>query len=482
MHFQGQVLTDSEKEQIHNEALNILESTGAKFHSRSVLKLLESHGVKIDWDKQIARFPRELVEQALKTSPSSYTLGARNPKYDYSVPSPVTRFCLDGTGSFAQDFYTGEHRYGTLKDNEYGLRVFQSMDMGVMAWPPVTAEDKPDYSRPLHEWGAMMKFTSKHGEHEIHFPWQAPYYAEMLTAVMGSEDEVRARHAYSLTYCPVSPLIHDGHMLEAYIEMGSLDVPVMVLPMPAPGMTGPASLFSNLCLANAEALSSITVYQLAHPGRPIIFSSATGTMDMRNGAFLGGTPEMGLMSAAMVEMGRYYNLPACSAGCTADAREPGADAVMEKVVTTIPPLLAGSDIILGIGVIESDQLLVLEQIVVDNEIAHICERIFQGISSVPNRVLTQDIADIGPGGNFLSRKSTLQFAKSREVYFSDLLDRHTLDQWVQLGKPSMYSNARKKVEELLAQPVQDPLPDNVIGTLDAILERADVELARNKKG
>ena len=104
MRFQSQVLTDSEKEQIHNEALNILESTGAKFHSRSVLKLLESHAVKVDWDKQIARFPRELVEQALKTSPSSYALGARNPKYDYPVPSPVTRFCLDGTGSFAQDF------------------------------------------------------------------------------------------------------------------------------------------------------------------------------------------------------------------------------------------------------------------------------------------------------------------------------------------------------------------------------------------
>lgn len=482
MRFQSQVLNDDEKERIHIEALNILELAGAKFHSRKALKLLESHGAKIDWEKQIARFPRELVEGAIKSAPPSYTLGARNPKYDYPIPSPVTRFCLDGTGSFAQGFYTGEHRYGTLKDSEYGLRVFQSMDMGYMAWPPVTAEDKPDYSRPLHEWGALMKFTSKHGEHEIHFPWQAPYFAELLTAVLGSEDEVRSRHAYSLTYCPVSPLIHDGPMLDAYIEMGSLDVPVMVLPMPAPGMTGPASLFSNLCLANAEALSSITVYQLAHPGRPMIYSSATGTMDMRNGAFLGGTPEMGLMSAAMVEMGRYYNLPACAAGCTADAREPGADAVLEKVTTTIPPLLAGSDIILGIGVIESDQLLVLEQIVVDNEIAHVCERLFQGVSSEPDRVLTKDVFDIGPGGNFLSRKSTLKFAKSREVHFSDLLDRHTFEQWLGLGKPSMYSNARKKVEELLAQPVQDALPDDVIVTLDSILERADVDLARDKKG
>ena len=58
-----------------------------------------------------------------------------------------------------------------------------------------------------------------------------------------------------------------------------------------------------------------------------------------------------------------------------------------------------------------------------------------------------------------------------------LADRHTLDQWLQLGKPSMYSAARKKVEEILAGPVLDPLSDETIGTLDEILIRADRELA-----
>jgi trimethylamine--corrinoid protein Co-methyltransferase len=476
MRFKSQLLTESEKEQIHNETLEILKKTGAKFHSQKALKLLESNGAQINWDKKIAYISTEMVEQALKTSPSSFVLGARNPKYDYQVPSPISRFSLDGTGSFAQDFYTGEHRYGTAKDNELGLRVFQNMDMGVMAWPPCSAEDTPAYARPLHEWAALMRFCSKHGEHEIHNVRQAPYYAEMLTAVMGSEDEVRLRHAYSLTYCPVSPLVHDGPMMDAYLEMGSLDVPIMVLPMPVPGMTGPASLFSSICLANAEALSSIIIFQLAHPGRPIIYSSATGTVDMRNGAYLGGTPEMGLMSAALIEMGRHYDLPSCSAGCTSDARQPGADAVLEKVTTTMAPLLAGADIIIGMGVLESDQLLVLEQIVVDNEIAHLCERIFLGVDSAPDRILTNDVHDIGPGGNFLSRKSTLKFARGREVYNSTLLDRHTLDQWIQLGKPSMYSNARKKVDEILAQPVQDPLPEDISTKLEEVLVRADHEL------
>ena len=194
---------------------------------------------------------------------------------------------------------------------------------------------------------------------------------------------------------------------------------------------------------------------------------------------MGGTPEMGLMSAALVEMGRFYGLPSTSAGCTSDARSAGPEAVLEKMATSIAPVLAGSDILVGFGSVESDQLLILEQIVVDNEIAHFCERIFQGVDASPEKVLTEDVLKLGPGGNFLKRRSTRDLARSGELYFSGLLDRHTLEQWTKLGKPDMYSNARKKVEEILAEPMQDPLPDDVTGTLNEILANADKKLSRS---
>ncbi|MEW6030112.1 MAG: trimethylamine methyltransferase family protein [Chloroflexota bacterium] len=476
MRFQCRLLSDAEKEKIHEDALRVLWEAGVRFYSRKALQLLEKNGARVDHETKIARIPKELVEQALAASPKSFVLGARNPAHDYPLPSPVSRYAMDGTAAFAQDFHSGQRRYGTDRDNESAMRVFQKMDMGVMAWPAVSSEDRPAQSRPLYEWFSMFKYCSKHGQHELHTAEQASYLAKGLIAVMGGEDKVRARHAYSLIYCPVAPLMHDGPMMDAYFELGDLDLPVMILPMPVTGTTGPASLFSNICLAAAEGLSSIVAYQLAHPGRPMIFSSATGSMDLRNGAFLGGTPEMGLMSAALVEMGRFYGLPATSAGCTADARGPGPDAVMEKLITSITPVLVGSDILVGFGSVESDQLLVLEQIVVDNEIAHICERIVQGVDSSPEKSLAEDIVQVGPGGNFLKRKSTRRLARSGETYLPFLLDRHTLDQWEELGRPGMYTNARQKVEEILSAPVEDPLPEDVVSKLDEILARADREL------
>jgi trimethylamine--corrinoid protein Co-methyltransferase len=266
-------------------------------------------------------------------------------------------------------------------------------------------------------------------------------------------------------------------MLDAYIDLGALDIPVMVMPMPVTGTTGPAGLFANIAVANAEELSAIVVFQLAHPGRPIIYSSATGSMDFRSGAFLGGTPEMGLQSAALTTMGRFYGLPSSSAGCTSDAHEPGPEAVIEKLVTMLPPISAGADIVIGLGSLDGDQTLVLEQILVDAELAGICRRLFEGVDASEGRELFEEVARAGPGGDFLASQVTRRAVRSGEFHAPALMGRHAYEAWRALGSPSLYRNARDRVEEILAVPQADPLPDHVVEELDRILAAADRELA-----
>jgi len=59
-----------------------------------------------------------------------------------------------------------------------------------------------------------------------------------------------------------------------------------------------------------------------------------------------------------------------------------------------------------------------------------------------------------------------------------LSDRNTYEHWEELGKPDLYSNARKKVEEILAGPLKNPLPDEVLGELEDIGRKADAALAQ----
>jgi trimethylamine--corrinoid protein Co-methyltransferase len=477
MRYEAAFLSPDEQARVHEEALRILAEVGLRVHGDLALPLLAGAGAEVDAAAGTVKMPRALVEAALAKAPRSFVLGARNPLHDYPLPSPVTRFAMDGTAAFARDFVTGERRYGTRQDIVDAMRVLQASDLAVMGWPPVAANDRPVASRPLHEFAAMLTGTSKHGQHELHRRDQAPYLGAILTALAGSEDRARERHEASVVYCPVAPLVHDGEMLDAYLDLGAWDVPVCVLPMPVPGTTGPASVLGNIALANAEALSSIVIFEVARPGRPVMYGSAVGSMDFRSGAFLAGTPEMGIQSAALTTMGRFYGLPTMGAGCASDAHDIGPEACIEKLITMLPSVSAGADIVVGYGELDGDQTLVLEQILVDNELAHLALRMYEGVDGREGAELLEDIAEVGPGGNFLAMPATRRAARSGEFYEPALIGRSPHEAWQTLGQPTMYGRARERVRAILDGPMVDPVPDATLAEMDRILAEADRALA-----
>ncbi len=476
MQLQADVLSEDERLRVHRDSLRVLQEVGVCFHSDRALRLLEKHGARVDWDNRIARIPAALVEQALESAPKSVVIGARNPAFDYPMPSAVSRYALDGTGAFVLDFQSGERRYGVREDIARAVRVFQQMDLGITAWPPTAASDAPANSRVLHEFFTVLRFCSKHAEHELHRPEEVPYFIAGLSALLGGEAAIRERKIASVTYCTLAPLSHDGPMCDAYLDLGRYDIPITILPMPVTGTTGPASLFSNVTLANTEALSALVLFQLHDPGRSLIYSCAAGSVDFSSGAFMAGTAESGLMSAAMMDMARHYGLPNTATGCLTDARQPGPESVLEKLITALPNVLAGADLIVGFGEIEASQTLVLEQIIVDNEIGHLCQRLREGVDSGQEKDLYADIAAVGPGGHFLRSKRTRAATRSSEFYRSGLIDRSSYEAWVSLGSPTMYATARQRVQGILDAPVTDALPDRVSDELDHILRTADREL------
>jgi trimethylamine--corrinoid protein Co-methyltransferase len=99
-----------------------------------------------------------------------------------------------------------------------------------------------------------------------------------------------------------------------------------------------------------------------------------------------------------------------------------------------------------------------------------------GVDLSDAKNLYDDIAEVGPSGHFLMQDSTLAACRSDEFFAPKLSDRHTFERWAELGRPDLYSKARERVEEILATPQKNPLPDDVIGKLDDIMRRADEEL------
>ena len=478
MKTQCRFLSEDEQLKVHERSIKILEEVGVKFLSEKALKIMEKNGARVDYKEKLAKIPREMVDQALKTAPKSFVLGARNREFDVPYPSPHTGYVFDGGGVFTFDYAKKERRYATLKDCEQAFRVFEKMSLGSYVWPhsvPDIENMHPNSSQIFLDLSALM-FTSKHVQDELTDPREVPYMIEGMAAILGSEDAVEERKIYSVCYCTMAHLTHDGGMSDALIDLSEFEIPILIFPMPCAGSTGPASLFSNITMGNAEALSAVVLFQMAHPGTPLIYGDASGSTEFSTGGFLEGSPEMVLMSAARGEMARFYGLPSTQAGCLTDANAPGPQAVMEKLITTLPLVLSGVDYIQGPGAIETSGTLCLEQIVVDEEIGQLCKRLRDGINTYDEMDFHEDIAAVKPGGHFLMQSNTLTACRSSEFLLPLLSDRSSYESWLKLGSPSIYDEAQKKVEEILATPQKHPLPDDVVGKLDAIVRRAEEEL------
>ncbi len=454
----------------------MLWEVGVRFRSARARKLLAGCGARLDVAAEIVRLPPELVEQALKTAPRSFTLGAREAAFDFAIPSAFTGYTLDGAATFAVDFDTNERRYAQTKDLVASLRLFEELPLGTVVWPNVVLHDIPEHSSDVRTALLSFLYSSKHIQHELHHPAHVPYLIEGLAAILGSEAAIRERKIFSVCYCTIPPLTHDDEMCDACLELAQFHVPILPYPMPACGSTGPASLYSDIAVANAESLSALVLFQMASPGTPIIYGSAAGITNFRTGGFVQGAAESSLINVALGEMARFYGLPNTQAGCLTDAQRPGPQALLEKMITTLPMVLSGVDVINGIGEMATSQLLLQEQILVDHELALFCRRLKDGVEIDDAHDFFDDVARVGPSAHFLMEENTVRACRSQQFFHPQLVERSTYEEWLGLGQPDMYSKARQKVRAILESPLKHPLAAEVIGKLEAIMRRADEEL------
>ena len=475
MRMQGNLLSTEEKERIHHDSLRILEEIGIRFPSQRALSLLELSGARIDWDKQVAYISQDMVKSALEAAPREFVMGARNQDHNLKLPSAASVFNLDGCGVNTLDFNTGERRDGMLQDVADSARVLKNLTFVISFGHPSRPAMCPMMQEVLLVRYCFHKYLQAY-DGRGKTKGRNPVSHRNAKSNSCSEASVIERKIYSVTYCTVAPLCHDEDMLEATMDLSRYHAPILVYPMPACGTTGPAGLYSNIALANAEALSCIVIFQLASPSVPILFGSALGVVNVRSGMFLEGAPETMLEMMAMSEMGKYYGLPTMMAGCLSDAKSVGMQSVIEKVLTTLPLVLAEVDVVQGIGLIESSMTLSLEQMIIDHEIAQLCKRIKEGVDVSDEKDYFADIKAVGHGGHFLKQKSTRAAFRSKEFYQSGLCDRNSYDGWVDLGRPEMIDLSREKVNKILTGEKKNPLPQQTEKVIKEIIEEAKAKL------
>jgi trimethylamine--corrinoid protein Co-methyltransferase len=133
--------------------------------------------------------------------------------------------------------------------------------------------------------------------------------------------------------------------------------------------------------------------------------------------------------------------------------------------------LAGANLIYGAGMIESGVTFDCGQFVMDNEFAKMIKHVVAGIAVDDETLAVEDIAKVGPFGDFLSLDATLKHM--RELSQPEVLDRRVREDWEARGSRDLYATCLEKARDVIREYVPEQVPSDVAARVHAIVEETD---------
>lgn len=421
MQITMRALTPEQVENIHEMTLSLLQKHGVNIGCGEACETFAAHGARLDGEQ--VYIPPEMVEAAIKSTPASFTLHARNPEKNREIGigkalavSPVSGvpIILDG----------GQQRLVTFDDYKNMVRLAHTSPVVNVA---NSCSLYPTHKDAVHALYLQMYNTVKLTDLPLVGQTEGLQVSadcvELYKRACGMNDKTVA-----IGICnSLSPMAWDKTMLEgirAYAEGGQA---VNITCCSMTGATAPIYLFGSILEANAEVLAGLVYAQLLRPGTPVIYGTTSSIMDMMSMGLSLGTPEYSLISTGCAQMAAYYNVPFRSGGGLSDAKVPDAQAGSESALNLMISMNNGVNLMLqSLGVLEYYMAVSFEKWVMDEEIIRHISHIQKGMGEIPED-LEELIAD-GVANNFLEQEATFDNFRS-ELFLPMLKNRKTFEAW-----------------------------------------------------
>jgi trimethylamine--corrinoid protein Co-methyltransferase len=467
------VLTQSEVESIHSNALDLLFRTGVVVHSDPALALLGRAGALVSPEDQRVRIPVQMVQEALDLAPSTVTLYSR-------LGEPAM---LLGAGGFhartssgatrVLDLQTRRLRTATSQDAADAARVADALPRvhGVSSMA-VQPGDVPAELVDVYAVRTALAHTTKPLGYVCLNESLIESVITMAKAVAGGPEALRTRPiltALAESTSPLSLVSSQMAVLQAFALQG---LPLTLHAHPIAGFSAPVTLAGTLVVMHAEILAMVTITQLIRPRTPVIYGMSSSVADMRGARNLSGAAEIGLLGSAVAHLARRCGLPALMSSGT-DAHAPGAQSVMERLMTLLPPALAGIDLV-NLTTLGTKMSFSLEQLVIDDVALCLVGRLLRGIQVDEERLAMDLIHQVGPAGSYIEAAHTRRYHRE-ELLTPSLLVRDTVESWEASGAPTLGSRARREAERILAEHRPVPLTAEVEAQLDQVVQAAGRE-------
>ncbi|MCG8615174.1 MAG: trimethylamine methyltransferase family protein, partial [Desulfobacterales bacterium] len=464
------VFSENQLKTLHYSALQVLKNTGIKVESREAADIFRNAGADVE-DKEtysIVRIPAFLVADSLQSVPSTTVYYGRDPEKDYVMEPGRVGFSTFGECVQVIDPETKEVRSSTHEDLKMATRLCDHLDEINVVERAVGSLDKISDLQAVYNYAAMVESTSKHVLLGFNSRENARQIIEIAHIAAGGEDNFRKRPIVTAFVCPLSPLTLAQTCCDVTIECAGQGMGIAIIPMSLSGATATATLAGQLVIHTAEVLSTIILAQLVRRGTPCTFASCSTIMDMRFAGPAVGAPEYGMIGAGLAAIARYLELPCWVGGGHSDSKIPDAQAAYEATLTATVSALGGANIVYGAGCLDQGMTFDFAKLVMDAEMIRNVHKTLEGIAINEDTLALDVIHEVGPGGQFLASRHTVDHMRSLSQ--SKVFDRRNREGWQNAGGQDLTQRAYEMAEEILASHEAMPLPEGASEKINDLLK------------
>ena len=454
-------------EQIISEALDVLKKTGVLVENEEAQRLLNEAGCEIQ--DQTVRIKEELVHNALKTVPHVIKMYTRGGELAMNLEKDEIHFDPGSAALTILDPKTGEERDPVTADLVRFVTLTDALPNLAAQSTGLISKDIPKEMQDRYRLYIALQYSTKPVVTGTFSVESFEIMRDMLIAIRGNEDGLRAKPLAIFDCCPSPPLKWSNLTCQNLIDASKTGIPAELVSMPLTGATSPVTLAGALVQLTAENLSGIVIHQLANPGSPIIFGGSPAAFDMRKGTTPMGAVETMMIDASYAQIGKYLGLPTHAYMGLSDAKIVDGQAGLETGMGAMMAALAGVNVISGPGMLNFESCQSLEKLVIDNEICGMALRLVRGVEARSEQLGGDLYGDIYDGEHFVGSDETVRWFREEMYNSGTVIDRDTYDVWMGHGKKNAWQRAMEEVERILRDHVVESLPEDKLKELRGIM-------------
>jgi trimethylamine--corrinoid protein Co-methyltransferase len=469
------------EETIHEATLDILHKTGIKVLNTDAVALFHGAGATVEkfGNHCIVKMSHYLVEEYLPMAPENVTYHGRVAENDYIAPTGDTAFTTFGGCVKVIDPHTRKRRFARKDDLEKIIQICDYLDEIRIANRAVNATDVPIQALSVHNMEAILRNTGKHFVIGADSPASLRAMNELAAASVCSMENLVNAPIFSVSVCPVSPLVIPNNTASVIIEAAKLGIGIVVIPMALSGGTSAATLAGTLVSHNAEVLSCIVLAQIAKQGAACTYGSCSTILDLKYGTGAVGSPEYAKLNAAAAKLSHYYSLPSFVGGGCSDSNIPDQQSAYEFMLSATRTSLSGADMVWGCGGIEQGLTIDYAKLIMDAEMVRMILNASMDIATDEEALALDIIHNVGPGGTFLTHQHTLNHMRDQSR--NGLFNRRNLEDWHEkCAGASLLDKAYAKAQDILESHQSPELPIGAQAAMDEIVREFDRSLRDNR--